>query len=110
MSLAQAKKAVVSLIFLGGAAAALIFSGYNPDFTQSVVALAGAGFGVVTVYMAKNHTDDDLSKAVAQLQGAALSVVGFYAVIPTDTVGKISLLTGAALSAFAVFKARNAPA
>ncbi len=106
-TLAEARKAVVSIVVLGCAAAALFIS-IDPSFTQALVTLTGAGFGVVGVFMAKNHTEDDLSKAVAQLQSAALSAVGFYVTIPTDTVGKISLLTGALVSAYAVFAVPNA--
>lgn len=107
MSLATARKAVVSVIALGGAALALVLNKFDPSFTQTCIALAGAVFGVLGVWASKNHTFDDLSKSVAQLQAAALTVVGYFTVVPTSTVEKITLLVGAALSALAVFAVRN---
>jgi uncharacterized membrane protein len=106
-SIAEAKKTVVSALFLIGAVLALILSDYDPNFTQACVALAGAIFAVVGVFMAKNHTEQDLSKAVSQLQGAALMVVGYFATVQPGTVQKITVLTGAAVSVIAVWWARN---
>jgi hypothetical protein len=105
-TLAQARKAVISAIVLVAAAVGL-FVAVDPNFTQAVIALAGAGFGVAGVFAAKNHTVDDLSKAVAQLQASALSAVGFYVTVPMSTVGKISTLVAALLSAYAVYRVPN---
>ncbi len=107
MSLSYAKKAAVSAVFLGGAIAAVVIADYDPNFTQAVVALVGALFAVIGVYASKNHTEDDLSKAVAQLQGAAVFVVGYFVTVPASTVEKVTVLSGAVLSAIAVFQVRN---
>ncbi len=104
---AEAKKTVVSAIFLVGAVLALILSDYNPDFTQACVALAGSVFAVAGVFLAKNHTEKDLSKAVSQLQGAALTVVGYFATVQPGTVQKITILSGAVVSVIAVYWFRN---
>jgi uncharacterized membrane protein len=106
-SLAEAKKTVVSAIFLIGAVLALILSDYDPDFTQACVALAGSVFAVGGVFLAKNHTEKDLSKAVSQLQGAALTVVGYFATVQPGTVQKITILSGAVVSVIAVYWVRN---
>jgi uncharacterized membrane protein len=106
-SFAEAKKTVVSIVFLIGAALALVFSEYDPNFTEACVALAGAVFAVGGVFLAKNHTEKDLSKGVSQLQGAALTVVGYFATVQPGTVQKITVLSGAAVSAIAVWWVRN---
>ncbi len=108
MSLSQAKKAVVSLVFAGAAAAAFIVQ-FDPNLTESLVALTGAVFAVIGVFVSKNHTEDDLSKAVSQLQGSALSVVGFFTVVPTTTVEKVTALVASLLSVYGVYKVTNEP-
>jgi hypothetical protein len=108
-TLAQVQKFVVSAVFVVGAALALVLSQYDPSFTQALVALVGAVFAAAGVFLSKNHTPDDLSKAVAQLQGAAIFVVGYFTTVPTSTVEKITLLTGALLSGYLVYKQSNEP-
>jgi hypothetical protein len=106
-SVAEAKKAVVSAIFLIGAIAALVLSNYDPGFTEACVALAGSVFAVIGVFLSKNHTEDDLSKAVSQLQGGALTVIGYFVTVQPGTVQKITILAGAAVSVIAVFWVSN---
>ena len=108
-SLPEMKKAVVSAIFLAGAGLALILSDYDPSFTTAMVSLAGAIFAVAGVFVAKNQNEEDLSKAVAQLQGAALTVVGYFATVKPDTVEQITILVGAVVSIVAVYFFRNKP-
>ena len=105
--LARYRKLVVACIGMAGAAAALILTGYDPTFTQACIALAGSVFGVVGVFASKNHSVDDLSKAVAALQGAALTVVGYFATIPTDTPEKVAILAGSVVTVIAVFWVPN---
>ena len=92
---------------LGGAVAALCLDKYDPSFTTACIALSGAVIGVIGVYAAKNHTYDDWSKAIAQLQASAIGVVGYFTVIPTSTVEKITLLGGAIVGVLAVFGIAN---
>jgi hypothetical protein len=105
--LARYRKAIVSAIVLVGAALALILNGYDPTFTQACVALVGPAFAVGAVLLSKNHSIDDLSKAVAQLQGAAVGVVGYFTVVPTDTLEKVTLLVGAVIGTIAVWWTTN---
>lgn len=106
-SIPEARKTVVAIISLIGAVVAIFFTGYDPNFTQACVALAGALFAVAGVFMAKNHTEKDLSKAVSQLQGAALTVVGYFVTVQPDTAHQIAILSGAVVSVFAVFWISN---
>lgn len=105
--LTEVNKAVVSGVFVLGAIAALVFADYDPTFTEAVVVLTGAVFALIGVFMSKNHTIDDLSKAVSQLQGAALFVVGYFSTIEPGTVEKITVLMGALVSAYAVYRVQN---
>ena len=105
--LAEMRKTLIALIALGAAVAALFWT-VNPNWAQAGIALVGAAFAVITVFLSKNHTEADLSKAVAQLQAAALTVVGFFATVPTSTSGKIALILGALIAAYGVWKVPNA--
>jgi hypothetical protein len=111
-TLEEARKAVVAFVFLILSAFALfvVFPADIKDvsFTDAVIALTGSVFGTVGVFMDKNVTADDLSKAVTQLQGSALAVVGYFTVVPVGTVEKISLFAGAILSVYLVFRTPNA--
>lgn len=106
-TLEECRKAVVSVVAVAAAALGLFLS-IDPSFGQACIVLVGAAFGVVSVFATKNSTPDDLSKAAAQLQAAALAVVGFFIVVPTSTVGKIGVLVAALVSAWAVFSVPNA--
>jgi FtsH-binding integral membrane protein len=106
-SIPEARKTVVAMLSLGGAILALVLSDYDPSFTGACIALAGGVFAVLGVFLAKNHTEKDLSKAVAQLQGAALTVVGYFATVNPGTVQKITVLAGAAVSVVGVWWVKN---
>lgn len=106
--LAEIRKTLVAIVALGCAVAGIFISGFNPNFQQAAIMLIGSVFAVIGVLCAKNHTEDDLSKAVAQLQGSALTVVGYFTQIPTSTAGKIGLIVGALLSMYAVWRVPNA--
>lgn len=60
-------------------------------------------------FAAKNHSPDDLQKALEQLKGAALTLVGYFTVLPTTTTERITAIIGAIVSAFAVYWKRNEP-
>ena len=109
MSLSEARKAAVALAAAVIAGAAFVID-FDPSFTDAVVVLTGAVFGVIGVFAAKNHDPADLQKAVTALQGAALSVVGYYAVVDPGTVGKIEALGAALVGVVGVYWARNDPA
>jgi hypothetical protein len=112
-SLGQVRKFVVALVWLGLAALAFFVIFPDPiggvDFQSAVVALTGAVFAAIGVFADKNATPDDWSKAVTAAQGAALSVVGYFTVVPMGTVSKITVLTGAALMVYTVWRTGNDP-
>lgn len=109
MSLSEARKAAVALVVAVIAALAFIID-FDPSFTEAVIVLTGAVFGVIGVWASKNHTPDDLQKAVTALTGSALSVVGYFVVVNPDTAGKIEALAAALVAVVGVYWARNAPA
>lgn len=104
--LGEIRKSVVAGLVLGLAVLGLLWV-HDPSFDQAVIVLAGEVFAVVGVFLAKNHTIDDVSKALSQLQGAVVSVVGYFVVINPTTLEKMSVLVAAAVSAYAVFKTTN---
>jgi drug/metabolite transporter superfamily protein YnfA len=106
-SLGEMKKTIVSLIFLGAAVAGL-FVAMDPNFVQACVSLVGAIFAVIGVFSAKNHDVEDLQKALEQLKGAALVVVGYFTVVPTTTAERITALVGGVVSVIAVYWTSNA--
>lgn len=104
-TLEEARKAVIAFITFGAAIAAL-FIAYDPGINEALITLVGAVAGVVGVFMSP-YNAEDLSKAVSQLQGAALSLVGFWVTVDPSLEVKIGTAVAAALSAYAVFKVRN---
>jgi hypothetical protein len=106
-SLNEVKKAIVSIFVLVAAAVGL-FATTDPNFIQACTALIGAVFAVIGVFAAKNHTPDDLQKALEQFKGAALSVVGYFVVVPTSTGDQIGALIGLIVAFAAVYWTPNA--
>jgi uncharacterized membrane protein len=107
----EAKKAVVSAVFLVAYIVGLILLG-APDlgFAELCVAVVGPAFAVAAVFMETNATSEDLSKAIGQLQGAVLAVVGYFTVIDPETIEVIGVIVGGLISVYTVFRTRNTPA
>jgi hypothetical protein len=105
-SLGEMKKAVVSLVFLIAAAVGLFVS-VDPGFVEACVALVGPVFAVIGVFAADHHSAQDLQKALEQLKGGALAVVGYFTVVPTSTAERITTLVGVVVSVFAIYWAEN---
>jgi drug/metabolite transporter superfamily protein YnfA len=101
-SVDELRKAAVSLVFLVAALVGL-FVATDPDFVQACATLVGSVFAVVGVFAAKNHTKDDLQKALEQFKGAALTIVGFFTIVPTTTAERATALVGAIASVVAVY-------
>jgi hypothetical protein len=109
-SLKEVRKAVVSLFVLAAAVVGL-FVTTDPNFIQACTTLIGAVFAVIGVFAAKNHTPDDLQKTLEQFKGAALTVVGYFAVVPTGTGERIGAIIGVIVAVAAVYWTSNdAPA
>lgn len=105
-SLSEVRKGLVAVLFLGLAVAAL-FTTISPSFTVAVIALVGPVFAVIGVFAAKHHSADDLQKALEQLKGAVIGVLGFFVAVPSSTQTKVSVIIGAAVSVLAVYWTRN---
>ena len=60
--------------------------------------------------MAKNHTFDDLSKAIVALEASAIGLVSLFVVVDVNTVETIGAIVLAALNVYGVYTATNKPA
>ena len=61
------------------------FIALKPGFEQAFVVVISEVFAVVGVFLAKEHTYDDLSKAITNLAGGVVTLVGFFATLNPDT-------------------------
>jgi hypothetical protein len=104
--LAEVRKLIVSLIFAGAAVVGLIVT-IDPSFVEACVALVGPVFAVIGVFGATDKSSDELQKALEQLKGAALTVVGYFTVVPPSTAARISTLIVAACSVLGVYWVGN---
>jgi hypothetical protein len=105
-SLAELAPFLVSIIFLIGYGVTL-FVAVPIGFVPAVAALVGPVFAVVGVFVAKAHSVDDLSKALEQLKGAALTVAVYFVAVPADTANKVGVLVGSIVSVVAVIWAHQ---
>lgn len=87
----EAKKAIVSAIVL-----ALIVVGYfvsfDPSLQTAVPLLGSAVVGIVGVFLTKNHTPDDLAKAVQALIASLGGVVSIFVTVNPDLWQSITAL------------------
>jgi hypothetical protein len=104
--LAEVRKLIVSSIFAVAAVVGL-FVTIDPTFVQACVALVGPVFAVIGVFSATDKSSDELQKALEQLKGAALTVVGYFTVVPPSTAARISTLIVAIASVFGVYWIAN---
>jgi hypothetical protein len=102
------RKALVAIVSLGCVVAGILLGHIDPNFQHAAVLLTGSVFSVIGVAMAKNHTEEDLSKAVAHALAAAVTLVAFFATVKTSTVGDVSLILGAAVTLYGVWRVPNA--
>lgn len=106
-SLSELQPLIVSAIFLVGFAVTLFVTA-PVGFVPAVAALVGPVFALIGVFVAKAHSVDDLSKALEQLKGAALTVAVYFVAIPADTANKIGVVIGGVVSFAAVIWAHTA--
>jgi hypothetical protein len=104
--LAEVRKLIVSLLFAVAAVVGL-FVTIDPTFVQACVALVGPVFAVIGVFGATDKSSDELQKALEQLKGAGLTVVGYFTVVPPSTAARISTLIVAVASVFGVYWIAN---
>lgn len=102
----QIRKTLTAGIFAAAAVAGL-FLQVDPNLTQAFVVLGGAVLTVVVTFATKNHTWDDVGKAVNAAEVAALTVLGYFVTVPSTTAEKIAAVTGAILLFVSVLKVPN---
>jgi glucose uptake protein GlcU len=106
VNLSEYAKAIVAIIGLVGYVL-LTFLTFDPTLVQAVQLLVPAAVGVILVWGAKNHTPDDLNKALSALAAAAITVVSYFTTVPADTTNKIAMAVGALCVVIGVYWTRN---
>lgn len=93
-SIAECKKAVIAGIYVVFALVMLI--GFAPPigFENAVLAIVGPLASVVLVFEAKNHTPDDVQKALEALKAAVFSALAYWVAVPNSTDEAITMLIG----------------
>jgi hypothetical protein len=98
----EIRKALIAALYVVFALVMLI--GFAPDvgFENAVFAIVGPLFGVFAVFEAKNHTPDDVQKALEALKAAVFSAVAYYVTIPDHIGQAITMLIGGVVMWLAV--------
>lgn len=107
-SLAESRKAVVAAIYFGFAIVMLVGVVPHVGFQHAVLALVGPTYAVVGVFLAKNHTPDDLQKALEALKAAFTTAITFYIAVPASIGNVMTMLITGIVMAVGVYWARNA--
>jgi hypothetical protein len=107
-TLGQVTKAAVSAVLFAFALAGF-FIAYDPDLQQATVVVVLSLSAVISVFATPNHTVADVTKAVEQLKGSVLTVVGFIVMVPAAVEVQIGAAVAALLSFYPIWLARNAP-
>jgi len=107
-TLGEAQKFVVAFIFFAATLAGF-FIAFDPATTPALVAVSGAIFALAGVFLNKQHTVDDMSKALSQLQGTLISLVGIYVTVDPALITKIGMAVAAVIGVYAVYKRENDP-
>ena len=105
-TLQEAKKAVVAFV-LSAVVLVGFFIAVPMEFQTMLPIIIGQLFGVAAVFLTKNHTADDLSKAVQQLAGSVFSLVAVFTQVSPDTVESVALVIAQLTIVYAVYQARN---
>lgn len=105
--LGQVTKAAVAATMLGFACLGF-FVAYDPNLVQATVVVVLSLSTVVSVFLKKNASFDDVTKAVEQLKGSVLTAVGFIATVPAATEVQVGVLVAAVLSFYPVWRFSNA--
>lgn len=109
MNLSEYSKAIVAIIGLVGYVL-LTFITFDPTLIQAVQLLVPAAVLVVVTWGSKNHTPDDLNKAMMAFVSAAITVVSYFHTVPADTANKIGMAVGALVIVLGIYQKRNSTA
>lgn len=102
------KKAIVAFV-IAAIALAGFFITFDPGFQTAAIAVIIAGFNVASVLLAKNHSVDDVAKAVQALQASSLAMVALFITVDPSTVETIGAAVLALLNVYGVWYATNKP-
>lgn len=102
------RKAVVAFLIAAFALLAF-FVTFDPGIQLAAIALTGAVFNVVGVFLAKNHTLDDVSKALTALQASTIALVGFWVTVDPSTTESVAAIIAAVVNVYGVWRVTNAP-
>jgi hypothetical protein len=107
-SLAESRKAVVAALYL--VFSIVMLAGVVPHvgFEEAVIAVVGPAYAVIGVFMAKNHSVDDLQKALEALKAAITTTLGFYIAVPASTANILEMLITGIVMAVGVWWTKNA--
>lgn len=92
--LSEIRKALIAALYVIFAAVMLIGFAPKVGFENAVFAIVGPLFGVFAVFEAKNHTPDEVQKALEALKAAVFSALSYYVAIPAHTGQAITMLIG----------------
>jgi len=93
---------VVALVAIAG-----MFATLDPNTTQAAVAVVVALFNVVSVFLASNHTLDDVSKAVQALQASSLGLITLFVTLDPGVVEAVAAIVLAFINVYGVWRVRN---
>lgn len=82
---------------------------FDPGTQMAATAVVIAVFNVGSVLLNKNHTLDDVSKAVGALQASSLGLVTLFVTLDPSTVESIGAIVLAGINVYAVWKSVNSP-
>lgn len=107
-SLSETRKTVVAGLYL--LFSVVMLAGFVPHvgFQEAVLAVVGPAYGVVGVFLAKNHDPADLQKALEALKAALMTAISFYVAVPEATNESVTLLITGIVMAVGVYWTRNA--
>lgn len=86
---------------------ASFFIAYPVGFEDALGVVVGEVFAVAGVFLAKNHTADDLAKAVQNLAGATIALVAFFETVSPTTEAKVFAIIAQLAVVYGVYKVAN---
>ena len=107
-TLAETQKAVLALL-VSGLTLLGFFVVFDPGFNEAAVAVTVGAFNVLGVFLAKNHTPDDVQKSVSALAASTLGLVGFFVTVDANTTETVLGIVAALVNVYAVYRVRNEP-
>jgi predicted small integral membrane protein len=104
----EIRKALIAGLYVVFAVVMLVGFAPKVGFENAVFAVVGPLFGVFAVFEAKNHTPDEVQKALEALKSAVFSAISYYVVIPGHIGQAVTMLIGGLVMWLAVKYVPNA--